>query len=276
MVKRLRSALVGFFSWGAPTAALEPAGPAGKTVYAVGDIHGDLGTLDRLLALIAADIAAEARGDAWVGVEVCAGGETRERPLVIFLGDYVDRGAESAAVLDRLCADPVPGAECRFLIGNHEAAMLGFLEDPAANAEWLSFGGAETLASYGIRASVGISSDVRCRALRDQLAARVPDRHRAFLGGLDSHHILSDYMFVHAGIQPGRALDRQHRDDLLWIREPFLSSRRSHPKVVVHGHTIVDAPEFWPNRIAIDTGAYATGILTALVIRGIARRIIQT
>lgn len=239
--------------------------PAGLCVYAVGDVHGHSRALDRLLDRIGEDFAAvRTSGEDDGGIT---------RALIVFLGDYVDRGPDSRGVLDRLCALAAGGGlPCRFLLGNHEAAMLDFLQNPAAAAEWLGYGGVETLGSYGIRASVGTTDPVRCRALRDDLLSRLPDEHLTFLKGLESLVLLGDYAFVHAGVRPGVPLDRQRTEDLLWMREPFLSSRRHHGKIVVHGHTVVDQPQFLPNRIAVDTGAYATGILTSLALHGTAQR----
>lgn len=265
---KLRSLLRDFFAPDASAAGSPPEVPAGLCVYAVGDVHGQRRELERLVALIAAD-AGHMRAQS--GLEA----------QVVFLGDYVDRGPDSSGVLDVLCglqarfgADT--GIACRFLAGNHEAAMLDFLKEPAAGAPWLSYGGAETLASYGVRASVGTTDAARCRALRDALEERLPDEHRRFLNGLEPMAVLGDYAFVHAGIRPGQPLDRQRPQDLLWIREPFLSWRKRHEKVIVHGHTVVDDPEFLHNRIGIDTGAYATGILTALVLHGSVQRVVQT
>lgn len=241
-------------------AAESPAVPDGICLYAVGDIHGERGALDRLLTMIDQDRQRR----------------SHLRPLLVFLGDYVDRGADSCGVIERLSSGPLPGVECRFLLGNHEEAMLAFLDDPVANAEWLRFGGAETLASYGIPPSVGITDRTRCEALRDALAERLPTRHLEFLQGLEHLLVIGDYAFVHAGIAPGRRLDRQRQEDMLWIRTPFLSSTLRHDRVIVHGHTIVDEPEILFNRIAIDTGAYATGVLTGLVLFGNHRDIIQS
>jgi len=234
--------------------------PDGAVVYAVGDVHGERRLLDGLLEAIAADAAALPPGT--------------DRHLV-FIGDYVDRGLESRSVLDLLTGDPLPGFRKRFLLGNHEASMLHFLEDPQGGGAWLEFGGLETLASYGVAASVAPGPAKRA-ALRDRLDAALPAAHRHFLRTLEHRVELGDYLFVHAGVRPGRALDRQVLEDLLWIREPFLSSARDHGKVVVHGHTVVEAPELLPNRIGIDTGAYATGVLTALVLAGTERRVLQT
>ncbi|MCW2249595.1 serine/threonine protein phosphatase 1 [Azospirillum fermentarium] len=229
-------------------------------LYAIGDIHGELLLLDRLLSLIADD-AAHHPG---------------RRIVLVFLGDYIDRGPNSQGVLDRLITGPLPGTDVRFLAGNHEAAMLDFIADPIANARWLDFGGAEAMASYGVRASVGIRDRGRLKDLRDQFTDRLPDTHRCFLDGLEDYAVYGDYAFVHAGVKPGRALDRQRRDDLLWLREPFLSSPTRHEKVIVHGHTIVETPEIRPNRIAVDTGAYATGVLSAIVLDGASRTFLST
>lgn len=257
------SALRGLFGLGRQPAEAPPSAPRvpeGACVYAVGDVHGELGRLRRLLAAIEAD--ADALGLA---------------PLVVFLGDYIDRGPESRGVLEFLAglADAPDGRRYRFLRGNHEETMLGFLRDPAEAAEWLAFGGVDTLASYGVRASAGGTDPARLRGLRDRLEERLPRRHLTFLESLETMVEVGDYVFVHAGVRPGVPLDRQRQEDLLWIREPFLSSRNYHGKVVVHGHTIVEQPLFMPNRIAADTGAYATGRLTAIALHGSHQRVLQ-
>lgn len=258
---------------GQPPQAAAARAPAGLCVYAIGDVHGQSRALDRLLDRIGEDFAAMRTAiDADAAIRSGDAGDITDA-LIVFLGDYVDRGPDSRGVLDRLCTLASGSAlPCRFLLGNHEASMLEFLENPAAAAEWLSYGGVETLGSYGIRASVGTADPVRCRALRDALADRLPEEHLAFLKGLEPMIQLGDYAFVHAGIRPGVPLDRQRREDLLWMREPFLSSRLHHGKVVVHGHTVVEQPLFLSNRIAVDTGAYATGVLTALVLHGATQR----
>lgn len=234
--------------------------PPSVLVYAVGDIHGELKALQRLLKLIEADARQY---------------EGAEKTLV-FLGDYVDRGADSRAVLECLSSEPLADFTCHALLGNHEQAMLEFLDDPVKGASWLAFGGAETLASYGVRASFGVSDGARCRGLRDAALQAIPERHLSFLRALKTTHVIGDFLFVHAGIRPGRSLARQSVADLLTIRAPFLTSRRQHEKIVVHGHTIIPEPECLHNRIGIDTGAYASGVLTALALWDGDKRFLQT
>ena len=240
--------------------------PDGQAVYAVGDIHGRLDLLERLLARIAADAAAHP-GDA-------------ARQLV-FLGDYVDRGADSRGVVERVLGDPLPGlgpsVETVHLQGNHEEAMLDFLDGRSDGQDWLGYGGLETLMSYGVPLrSLPRTADASDR-LREALAAAVPESHIAFMRRCLLHHVAGDYAFVHAGVRPGVPLERQEAADLLWIRDEFLHSRAPLPgKVVVHGHTICDLPQDRGHRINLDTGAFVSGRLTCLVLRGTERRFVTT
>lgn len=227
--------------------------PAGEAVYAVGDVHGRLDLLTALLGRIAADAALRPAG----------------RRRLVFLGDYIDRGPGSRGVVERLVQGPPPGFEAICLRGNHEQAMLDFLEAPEQAEAWLDFGGEATLRSYGVRPAAP-------RQMRDALAAVLPAAHLRFLETLDFVHEAGGYLFVHAGIRPGRALEIQHPHDLLWIREAFLESGADHGCVVVHGHSIVPVPEVRSNRIGIDTGAFATGRLTCLVLEGAERRFLTT
>lgn len=231
-----------------------PAVPDGLALYAVGDIHGRADLLDRLHAAIRADA------------------ETRpavERRIV-YLGDYIDRGEDSAGVIDRLVAGPPPGFAAVHLCGNHEDFLLRFLADASVAPHWLHNGGDATLASYGL----AVERDwVR---LQRNLRRALPRRHLAFLEGLALSHAAGGYLFVHAGIRPGLPLDRQRREDLLWIRGEFLDSSVPHGPVVVHGHSIAGEPEIRANRIGIDTGAYMSGRLTCLALEGAARRFIRT
>lgn len=236
--------------------------PAGQAVYAIGDVHGRLDLLDDLLARIQRDAGRHP--------------SDRSRSLVL-LGDYIDRGSESRGVIERLLADPLPGFTTVRLMGNHEDAMLAFLAGESDGLDWLSFGGLETLMSYGVplRGLPRTRDDVE--TLRAALAERVPARHVEFLRTCILHHSVGDYLFVHAGVRPGLSLERQTSTDLMWIRDDFLRSRVPLPgRVVVHGHTICDLPQDRAWRINIDTGAFASGRLTGLALRGGERRFLST
>lgn len=228
-------------------------------MYAVGDVHGERILLESLLDMIRRD---------------AAGPGTADAVSIVFLGDYVDRGPDSSGVLDLLLGRPLAGAEHRFLLGNHEQVMLDFLRDPEAAAGWLEFGGLMTADSYGLRFPHPVGAAARA-AFRDALVAAIPPAHRAFLEGLETMAVYGDYAFAHAGVHPRRALADQRPADLLWIREPFLGWTGPLEKRIVHGHTVRPAPEVLPNRIGIDTGAYASGVLTAVALSGSDVRVIQ-
>ncbi len=232
-----------------PAAAVPPD----TRVYAVGDVHGCATLLARLHELIRADAAAA----------------PERRRVVVYLGDYVDRGPDSAGVVDMLIAGPGEGFEAVHLKGNHEDFLLRFLADPSIGGLWLMNGGGATLASYGVDGDGGAD-------LRRAFLHALPKTHRAFYEGLRLWHREGTYLFVHAGIRPGRPVESQLAEDLLWIREPFLLSRADHGCVVVHGHTPVGAPEILDNRINVDTGAVWSGRLTALVLYGAERSFLQT
>jgi serine/threonine protein phosphatase 1 len=228
--------------------------PDGTRVYCVGDIHGR----DDLLREMAERVEAD--------MEV----RSFDRAVTVFLGDYVDRGLGSMQVVERLAASEWP-APMIALAGNHEDLLLTFLDDKGLLELWRGLGGLETLHSYGV--DIGLASAGRdFEAVQAAFAARLPVRHRHFLKSLQVSTTIGDYFFCHAGVRPGVPLDRQDRDDLLNIRDPFLSSGAEHGKLVVHGHTPCLAPEVRPNRIGIDTAAYATGRLTCLVLERDERR----
>jgi serine/threonine protein phosphatase 1 len=233
----------------------QPAVPDGLRVYAVGDVHGRLDLLDAMLARIAADRQAA----------------PVERTVLIFLGDLVDRGPESAAVVERLRTLENSLGELHLLMGNHEEAFLGAVAgEDGWLPNWLDFGGDATAASYGVAPGrLAWASEADGAAM---LAAGVPAAHLDFLRRFEDAIAIGDYLFVHAGIRPGVPVSQQAPHDLRWIREPFLSDPKPHGPVVVHGHTIVDEVQDRGNRIGIDTGAYRSGRLTALVLEGTDRR----
>lgn len=229
-----------------PRAALT----GGELIYAIGDVHGCYDLMKDLLAAIAADSAGRARG---------------RRPILIFLGDYVDRGPQSAKVMDALVwLRRRTDLEIHFLKGNHEQALLAFLDEPERGGPWLGFGGAETLLSYGVLppgAEQGPDAYVRAR---DELLERMPAAHLRILQQLELIVTVGDYAFVHAGVRPGQALEAQEENDLLWIRRGFVDQPGPFGKVIVHGHTwLGERPQVVEHRLGLDTGAYATGVLTA-------------
>lgn len=229
-------------------------------LYVVGDVHGR----DDLLASLMSDIEAD-------GIQ-----HPSKHKILIFLGDYIDRGLQSKQVIDRLVAARPEGFEMVYLKGNHELAMMQFLGDAQFGRTWKYYGGLETLHSYGIN-ELTLSDDPRdFERARDRLVDVMPEEHRRFFETLSSTAEFGDYFFVHAGVRPGLSLARQVEDDLLWIREDFLSSRVSFGKIIVHGHTPTEAAVFRSNRIGIDTGAYMTGVLTCLVLDGVTRQLLQT
>ncbi|MGE3831256.1 MAG: metallophosphoesterase family protein [Parvibaculaceae bacterium] len=225
----------------------------GLRIYAIGDIHGQIDLVEQMVALIARDL--------------------RDRPprgpsIEIFLGDYIDRGAHSSSVIE-LLARGAPSCDQRICLrGNHEELLLGFLEDPAQLDLWWSNGGAATAMSYGLSSSLRKSVRNAPLLVHERIAQLIPADHQEFLRKLGYSYRAGDYLFVHAGVRPGISIDKQYREDLVWIREPFLSSREDFGVRIVHGHTPVEAPDVRPNRINIDTGAFMTGRLTCLVLEG--------
>jgi serine/threonine protein phosphatase 1 len=234
----------------------------GRAVYAIGDIHGRLDLLKEILARIAIDAE-------------CYPAD-RQRELV-FLGDYIDRGPDSSRVIETLVALEWPDFTSVFLMGNHEDAMLEFLDGESDGVGWLTYGGIETAISYGVAVRRLPVNDKSAAELRAALWTAVPHKHIDFMRRCVLSHVVDDYVFVHAGVRPGRPLEQQSRHDLLWIREEFLRAPPALPgRVVVHGHTICDLPQDLGHRIDIDTGAFVSGRLTCLVLRGTARRFLTT
>ena len=236
-----------------------PAGARGYRAYAVGDIHGRVDLLEHLLAKIHADLQRR----------------PARKTLLVFVGDLIDRGPSSAQVIERLRCYHRDGVRPVFLLGNHEEVMLRALGGDSTVVEsWLQFGGLQCLQSYGVALAKlrGRSAEEVIEIVR----AVVPREHIEFLETFADSCRFGDYLFVHAGIRPGIEVDQQSQSDLRWIREPFLFDERDHGFLVVHGHTITDEVEERPNRIGIDTGAYRSGVLTALAIEGTERWLIDT
>jgi serine/threonine protein phosphatase 1 len=238
---------------------VEPGVPAGYRVYGIGDIHGRLDLLNDTLSRIEADI--DARQQA--------------QNIIVFLGDLIDRGPASAEVVERLRTYRRDGVRTVFLSGNHEEVLLRLIRGESRYLrDWLSFGGAECARSYGI------SSTALRRMDADQAVAllcqKIPDSHRMFLQGFVDTFRIGSYLFVHAGVRPGVPLSEQTQSDLRWIRGPFLENDDDHGFIVVHGHTIAGEIDIRDNRIGIDTGAYRTGVLTAMGLEGRERWFLQT
>lgn len=227
-----------------------PRLPEGIRIYAFGDIHGRSDLLKEMFAVIDADIAQN----------------PVNRPIEVFLGDYIDRGPDSAHTLDLLIERGLH-RETVFLKGNHEAFLLEVLRDPTKLEDWRQFGGLQTLMSYGVQPTLNPDSVEQADLIR-ALAEVMPGDHLRFLEGLKLTFVCGDFFFVHAGVRPGIPLKEQQESDLLWIRNEFLDSDENFGKFIVHGHTPVQKPDIRPNRINIDTGAYATGNLTLLTIQG--------
>ena len=217
-------------------------------MYVIGDIHGRLDLLDQIVRKIDSDMKQAPTAEA----------------LTITLGDYIDRGPNSRGVLDRLVQDPFPTPYVP-LKGNHEELLERFLDDPSLGSRWRQLGGLETLHSYGVPVSLMMLGKGYHEAA-GLLRAAVPQAHLEFLGSLKISANSRSLFLCHAGIRPGIPLDGQSAEDLLWIRDEFLTSRINFGKRIIHGHSPTERPEILPNRINIDTGAYMTGRLTCLVV----------
>lgn len=236
-----------------------PSLPADLRIYAVGDIHGRVDLLDKLLARIKDDVAQR----------------PTPRALYVFLGDYIDRGPSSRETIDRLI-DHRNNNESVFLKGNHELIAIKCLSDRNLFDQWLRLGGLETLQSYGVVHPEALASGNQIVALQSAFHGALPQKHLRFFRDLKSSFACGDFFFAHAGVKPNVELNSQKESDLVWIRGEFLSSNEDFGKIVVHGHTPSTEIEVRPNRINIDTGAFATGRLTSLVIEGGTLAVIDT
>lgn len=242
-----------------PQAQPHPAGhavPDGERIYAIGDIHGRADLFDAMIEAVDRDDA----------------GRGAAATTVILLGDLVDRGPDSAGVIDRAIAWGARRS-VRLIAGNHEEMFLDAFDNVDTLRHFLRYGGDATVLSYPVRADrFRAATHAEAQAL---MAAAVPAAHRAYLAAGEPHVRVGDYLFVHAGIMPGVPFDQQPTTTLRWIREPFLGADDDHGCCVVHGHTITDEPEVRANRIGIDTGAYLSGRLTALCLEGTRRWLIE-
>ncbi len=240
------------------TAAPAPRIADDRIVYAIGDVHGRLDCLEDLLARIDAD---PGRGERHV--------------TLVFLGDLIDRGPDSRGVVERVMALCAASDDVHCLCGNHEELLL---EAAAGARQALGIfnraGGRETMLSYGVDDAIYEREDLK--GVQRLILEHVPPEHLDFLRALPDKVVVDDYVMVHAGIRPGVALDAQKASDLRWIRSPFLEHGGRHERFVIHGHTVTDEPDVRPNRIGIDTGAYRTGRLTALVLEGDSHRFLTT
>lgn len=236
-----------------------PTTARGHRAYAIGDVHGRLDLLDQLLAMVERD----------------AERNPARKSLLIFLGDLIDRGPDSRGVVERLRTYRHGRLQPHFLAGNHEEVLLRLLAgERGILGSWLRYGGGECLRSYGVDpASLAGLNERSALAL---VKEAVPDVHAQFIGEFADTLRMGDYLFVHAGIRPGVDISLQSQSDLRWIRQSFLDCEDDHGLVVVHGHTISGAVDERHNRIGIDTGAYRTGVLSALAVEGDKRWIIDT
>ncbi|MEJ6788921.1 metallophosphoesterase family protein [Brevundimonas sp. BR2-1] len=238
-----------------------PAVPDGVIAWAIGDIHGRLDLLRPLIDGILSDAAAS----------------RASRKVVVFLGDYIDRGPQSREVIQYLCALPaVAGIEWRFLKGNHEETMLNFLDDPSEGIAWCEYGGDATLRSFSLRPPELKHKQEAWAHVSADLNHKLSAAERNFLDALELTVVLGDYFFVHAGARPGEALDRQSARDLMWIRTSFLNSDVEFDKVIVHGHTPSAELHVDRRRIGVDTRAYESGVLSAVRLEGDLQVAIQT
>jgi serine/threonine protein phosphatase 1 len=236
-----------------------PTIPDGALLFAFGDVHGRADLLREMMEAVAANAS------------------TADHLIVVGLGDYVDRGPDSSDVIDQLISwENIPGLETHFLTGNHEQMMLRFLADARGGPSWCGLGGRDTLHSYGVSAPMTAGDTEGWETARLALTEVLPPEHLDFLNRLESRFELGDYFFAHAGARPGVTLENQVEKDLYWIREPFLSHRKAFNKVIVHGHSQDVEVYADSRRIGIDTGAYATGVLTALRLEGATTALIQT
>jgi serine/threonine protein phosphatase 1 len=224
--------------------------PENQRVYAVGDIHGRADLVERMHEIIISDAAEH----------------SDNKNFIIYLGDYLDRGPYVRETIDLLLTAQSPGFECVYLMGNHEQIFLNFLGEPSILSMWLGVGGGSTLMSYGLKPPGSGFSAEKAHKVRDELREKIPAEHIGFIKNLRQSFLAGDYLFVHAGIRPAVPIEDQTPEDLYWIRDEFLNSDADHGQMVIHGHTISEDIQHFSNRIGIDTGAYASGVLSCAVL----------
>jgi len=239
--------------------AKAPPSRIGRLTYGVGDIHGRADLFEKMIERIRNDSAA-------IG----------ERPRIVLLGDYVDRGPGSRQVLERIIRlKEETWCDVDALMGNHEEALMQFLREPGYGVSWVEYGGAATLGSYGIAVPAMRTDPEAWEAVRDAFMEVLPREHLELLSSFQVTLLADDYLFVHAGVNPDVPLAAQGPQEFLWIRAPFLASEKSCDFVVVHGHTPEEQPSNERWRIGLDTGAYATGVLTGVRLREDDRAMVQ-
>jgi serine/threonine protein phosphatase 1 len=235
-----------------------PRAPEGVTLYAIGDIHGRADLLEPLIAAVLHDASG------------------RPGPVVVALGDYVDRGPDSRRVVDLMLGlQHAAGIAVRLLRGNHDQSLLDFLDDPETGPRWMELGGRDTLLSYGVEPPATRKDMGLWREARARFGTALPDPHLEFFQRLELTFAAGDYFFAHAGVRPSSALEAQSQRDLLWIRQPFLADRQWLGKMVVHGHTPAEEVHADHRRIGLDTGAYDSGVLSACRLEGESRLLFQ-
>ncbi len=259
--------LVDLIGKGPQTNIARPCVPDGLAVFAIGDIHGRAD----LLVKMHREIIRQSKDL-----------PEKVKKVAVYLGDYIDRGPDSAEVIDLLVAAPLAGFRSVHLLGNHELALISylrgerdFLSGPKV-AHWLFHeGGLATLKSYGVNISTNTFPE-NIHRMRVELLRKIPTDHIEFLQRLSLNHCIGDYYFVHAGIDPNRPLNEQRPSDMLNIREPFLQSRALYDKVIVHGHTPFKAPNIQNNRIGLDTEAEISGRLSGVLLQKNRVMLLQT
>jgi len=244
----------------APSQEWRAAVPEGVRIYAIGDVHGRDDLLSELQTMIYHDASVV----------------PYDRNVIIYLGDYIDRGLGVVKVIQNLMTPPPVSFESHFLIGNHEAVLLQFLQDSRIGRDWMKFGGEATLHAYGVPAPESSAPVEAFSAAQHELRARLPADHLQFFRELRLTVAFGDYVFVHAGLRPGVPFPDQNPDDMIWIRDDFLDSDEDFGFVVVHGHTPRSAVIRRHNRIGVDTGAYYSDCLSALVLEGNNVRVLAT